>query len=174
MSSSFLPNSVRSKDPIANFFDNLQENKPSLWKTASSKDRFVYLTKLYSSLLLFKTRDRYYLFIGWITKYYPFSLLYRDRLIHHDNLIVKKFMIKIENIARKTSVKIFILNGKREEVMTEFIGYLDRKTKNRSGAITILETALQKEYQSIYVRDEGERVRILLPTEVFDEIINQK
>jgi hypothetical protein len=174
MSKGYLPESLKSDNPIINFFCDLIATKPPPWKTASTTDRLIYLTKYYSAILFFTLTKSYHSFISWITQYYPFSLLYRNRLIHHDNLTVRNFMMKMEKVVRKAGVKIFILGGKREEYMTEFTGYLDRETKNRTDAITILETTLQEKYQSIYVRDEDENVRILIPTEVFDELINQR
>jgi hypothetical protein len=37
-----------------------------------------------------------------------------------------------------------------------------------------LETALQKVYDTIYVRDQGDQFRILIPTESFEKIIGSE
>jgi len=107
----------------------------------------------------------------WLTQYYPFSLLYRDRLFHYNNLRVNKLMLRMENVALKAGVEILILSGGTGEYMAEMIGHLDPKTKNRPGIITILETAFQDKYGTIFVRDEGDNVRILIPNEIFQKII---
>ena len=80
-------------------------------------------------------------------------------------------MIKIENIAKKEGINSLVLSGGIEGEMAELIGFLDKGTKNRQKVLENLETALQKVYDTIYVRDQGDKFRILIPTESFEKIV---
>jgi len=171
MSNNLLVEHAKSKSPVTNFFYDLLNTKRPNWKKASDKERLLYLVKYYSGLCFFNLGNSYHSFISWITQYYPFSLLYKDRLFHHDNLKARSFMIKIENLAKKSGINILVLSGGNQDEMTELIGYLDRKTKNRLNDIKTLEAVLQNKYETVYVRDDGDKVRILIPTATFEEII---
>ena len=80
-------------------------------------------------------------------------------------------MIRFEKIAKKEGINTLVLSGGIENGMAELIGYLDPGTKDRQKVLGNLETALQKVYDTIYVRDQGDKFRILIPTESFEKII---
>ena len=164
--------SPKTKFTVTNFFYNLLNTKPPKWKTASDKDRLTYLAKYYSAVYFFEIGNSYHSFISWITQYYPFSLLYRERLFHHKNLKVGKLMDKITNTAGKANINISILSGTREKIMAELIANLDKKPKDKATVLNNLENALQKKYGTIYVRGKGKKVRILIPNLTFESIIN--
>lgn len=172
MKNNLLIEQARSKSPTTRFFYDLLDTKRPNWSKASDKERILYLVKYYTGICFFTLGNQYHLFISWVTQYYPFSLLYKDRLFHHDNLKVRELMIKFENIAKKEGINTLVLSGGIEGGMTELIGYLDKETKDRQKVLGILETSLQKVYDTIYVRDQGDEFRILIPTESFERIIN--
>lgn len=172
MKNNLLVNRARESLTITRFFYDLLDAKRPNWSKASDKERLKYLLKYYLGFCFFTLGNRYHSFISWITQYYPFSLLYKDRLFHHDNLKVRELMIEFENIAKKEGINTLVLSGGIEGGMAKLIGFLDKGTKNRQKVLSDLETALQKVYETIYVRDHGNEFRILIPTQSFERIIN--
>ena len=161
-----------NKLTIIRFFYDLLHSKRPNWKKASEKEQIVYLIKYYTGLGFFTLGNSYHLFITRITGHYPFSLLYRDRLFHHDNLKVRSIMTKIEKIADKAGINVSILSGDIEENTVEMIGYLDQGKKDRQSILKSLEETLQEQFGSIYIRDNGDNIRILMPVDLFESIIN--
>jgi len=51
-------------------------------------------------------------------------------------------------------------------------GYFGRENKNREKDIKTLEAVLQSKYETVYVRDDRDKIKILIPTATFEEIIN--
>lgn len=174
MKNDLLINRARESSTITRFFYDLLDTKRPNWSKASDKERLFYLIKYFSGFFFFALGNRYHTFISWLTQYYPFSLLYKDRLFHHDNLKVREIMIKFEKIAKKEGINTLVLSGGIEGGMAELIGYLNKGTKNRQKVLGNLESALQKVYDTIYVRDQGDQFRILIPTESFEKIIGSE
>lgn len=172
MKNDLLINKARENSTLTRFFYDLLDTKRPNWSKASDKERILYLVKYYTGICFFTLGNQYHSFISWVTQYYPFSLLYKDRLFHHDNLKVRELMIKFEKIAKKEGINTLVLSGGIEGGMAELIGYLDKEIKDRQKVLGILETSLQKVYDTIYVRDQGDEFRILIPTESFERIIN--
>jgi len=172
MKNDLLVNQARESSVVTKFFYDLLDSKRPNWEKATDKERIVYLLKYYTGQSFFTIGNLYHSFISWITQYYPFSLLYKDRLFHHDNLKVRTLMIKIEKIAKKEGINTLVLSGGIEGEMAELIGYLDKGIRNRQKVLGNLETTLQKVYDTVYVRDLGDKFRILIPTKSFEDIIN--
>lgn len=171
MKNGLMADYARSKSNRTGFFLRLLETKRPKEKTASEKEWLIYLAKFYSGFFYLKLSGLYCSFFSWLTQYYPFSLFYRDKLFHHNNLKVNKLMLRMEKEAKKTGIEIIILSGSQGETMAEMFGHLDPKTKNKSEIIVSLEIAFQKKWGNIYVRDNEENVRILIPNETFGKII---
>lgn len=81
-------------------------------------------------------------------------------------------MIKIEKLAKKAGVNILVLSDGSQEEMTVLNGYFGRENRNREKDIKTLEAVLQSKYETVYVRDDRDKIRILIPTATFEEIIN--
>ncbi|NQS88721.1 hypothetical protein HQ584_02890 [Patescibacteria group bacterium] len=81
-------------------------------------------------------------------------------------------MFKIEKLAKKAGVNILLLGGSTWEEMIVLNGYFGRENKNREKDIKTLEAILQSKYETVYVRDDRDKVKILIPTATFEEIIN--
>lgn len=154
-------------DSISNYFYKSIKRKPPS-KKASDKEIFSYEFKYCLAALFFALGNTYHEGITKITKYYPFSLLFRDRLYHYDNIKVRSLMIKLEEIAKNADIDILILRGNQENQMNVFYGLIDKRTENRDKICQLLEKTLQKEYGTVYVRDNGKEVNILIPTEMLD------
>jgi len=172
MSNDLFIEYAKSKLPITNFFYNLLNTKRPKWEKASDRERLIYLAKCYTGVCFFNLGFSYHSFISWITQYYPFSLLYRTKLYHHDNLKARNLMFKIEKLAKKAGVNILLLGGSTWEEMIVLNGYFGRENKNREKDIKTLEAILQSKYETVYVRDDRDKVKILIPTATFEEIIN--
>lgn len=172
MKNDLLVDQARENSVITKFFYDLLNSKRPNWKTTTDRERITYLLRYYAGLSFFVLGNLYHSFISWVTAYYPFSLLYKDRLFHHDNLKVRELMVKIEKIAKKEGINTLVLSGGIEGEMAELIGYLDKGIRNRQKVLDNLETTLQKVYDTVYVRGQGDEFRILIPVESFQKIIN--
>ena len=80
-------------------------------------------------------------------------------------------MIQIEKIAKKEGINILVLSGGVDGEITEMVGYIDQKNVNRDKTLKTLEAILQKEFETVYIRDSGDHFRILIPTNSFEEVI---
>lgn len=59
-------------------------------------------------------------FWGFVTRYYPFSLLYSDRLFHAGNQDVKAFINELEVYAKEIHLPFFIQSGDTSAPMMMF------------------------------------------------------
>src|SRR3989344_3804270 len=110
---------------------------------------------------------------GWLTRYYPFSLLFTDRLFHPKNAKLDKFVIKIAKLARKNKVPIYIHGSEIEGNMYQLNAVFHEPVKGNS--LKKLETVLQKLLGTVYVRrGEKKQIRILMPTEIMNLYITDK
>lgn len=144
------------------------------FKKISDAEAWIYICKYIFVCGYFKSYNIFTRFVSWITQYYPFSLLFTDRLFHHRNLVVSNFMTKMEEIAGKIGVKVFIPTGFHDELITHFYGRLYCHRKSREDKIKIMEAALQKEYETIYVRDKKSFIEISIPTETLVSVTGYK
>ncbi len=163
----------RKKSVIISFFYDLLHSKRPNWEKASEKEQIVYLIKYYTGLYFFDLGNLYHSFITRVTGHYPFSLLYRDRLFYHDNIKVIKIVTKIEKIAHKAGINVLVLGGGIEDNKVEMIGYLDQGKIERQSVLDSLEKRLQKQFGSIYIRDNGDNFKILMPTDLFDSLTDK-
>ena len=162
---------IKPNSRIVRFFYSLLITKRPNYKKDSDKEILIYNIKFYTGLSFFNLGNLYHSFITRLTAHYPFSLLYKDRLYHHDNIKVKKFMDNLEKIAKKAGINIFLLKGGIENEIVELIGYVDSKGKKRQKVLNDLENILQKRFENIYIRDNEDMFKLLIPTNLFRKII---
>ena len=109
-----------------------------------------YLWFIYSAKLIYKYRKQ----LEEITSIYPFSLLFKDRMWHARNKIIIKTLRNIEKLARGAGVPVLIVSIGGNP----YLHFWARFTKTKSYPVKKLERALQKEFDTIYVRkvDKGQ------------------
>lgn len=156
---------------VKEYFYKLLTSKQLNWDNSTDKEKFLYGIKYFAALGLFLARDRYYALIGWITNYYPFSLLFHDRLFHAQNKPYRTFMEKLEKTAEQSDIKIFILSGHGGNQTTEFYGKFINRSRNKDGLLKSLEKVLQSKFGTIYARQEKNELRIIIPTYTLNQII---
>lgn len=161
-----LDERMRKETPIGFFFYKPLTVKRPNSKTDSYSDLFIWELKYYSATAFFELMRKKHEFISWVTQYYPFSLLYRDKWTHVDHKPAREFVIKLEDAARKGRQDIAIIDGQAEGDGMEFYGYFNGLIKDKDKRLKTLEKVLQKEFGSIYVRDHETGFRILIPTEL--------
>lgn len=110
---------------------------------------------------------------GWITKYYPFSLMFRDRLFHPNNAKLDKFVIKLAKLARKNKVPIYVYGSEIDGNLYQLNAVFHDPVKRNS--LKKLEAILQKLLGTVYVRrGKKKQIRILMPTEMMNLYITNK
>lgn len=111
----------------------------------------------------------YYYFVVRLVQFYPFSYLYKDRLFHPSNKKLKRFISKIETIARKASAHILIYGSQVDSSIYQFNAAI-KKPLRRNG-LKKLETTLQDKLGTIYVRkDKKNYIRIIMPLDTFERL----
>jgi cobalamin biosynthesis Co2+ chelatase CbiK len=82
-----------------------------LWRYFYKLSRSKETWKRVIGYLYFVIGEEYHNFIRKITKYYPFSLLYKNRLFHAANKPYSDFMWEIEEAAKEKEIDIRVWNG---------------------------------------------------------------
>lgn len=147
------------------FFYKLLTTKPP-GKNKDDKEFFVWLLKYLLGLSFFKLHSTYYDFWRWATRYFPFSILYQDRLFHYDNLPVNEFMIELERLILKKGIKTTILKGEYESLFCVFYGLFDKKSDKSPENIEIISSLLQAKYNTVYTSLHESGFKIIVPTEM--------
>lgn len=110
-------------------------------------------------------RRVYNFFMVHLVQFYPFSYLYKDRLFHPSNKELKRFIIRLEKIAKRVKVPILIYGSEFEYPFYQFNAELQKPV--RGGGLKSLETSLQEKLGTIYVRPVGKnQLRIIMPTDM--------
>lgn len=152
-------------DPIGRFFYELMTSKKPKPNEGDNK-LFIWGFKYLAGALFFKLHAKYYDFWRWSTRYYPFSLLFKDRLFHYKNQSVNKFMIRLEKLINKAKLNTTILTGEYGGQISIFNGTFNKSADNTPANIELIDKVLQDEFESIYTRENKEGFRILVPTEM--------
>lgn len=152
------------------FYKNLTAKRPS--KDAPDAIWFGWFIKYASAILYFKVGEKYHIFITWITQFYPFSLLYRDSLIHASNKTLKRLVNKMESLGSSKNMHLLVTGNYYSEPMFNFdvVSFKpldDKDTKS-------YEKMLQDSFGSVYIRTESPmRFRILMPHETLRSCLAQ-
>ena len=132
-------------------------------KKATSEELFsFYLKFLIAYIYLNKIGPLYHKCITWITRYYPFSLLYKGSLLHANAVKAKNLMRGMEDVAKRIGIPVYINNGIYERVFSIFYGKFEKKGINKQETIRKLQELFQDKYGSVYVQDEKTGFRVLV------------
>lgn len=135
--------------------------KPS--KTASEKQLTVYDLKYVIAWFFFSyIGPAYHRFITWITRYYPFSLLYKGSILHATAIKARKLMRGMEAVAKRSGIPVYINDGHWDRDFSVFYGKLEKKGMSKQDAVGQLQDLFQAKYGTIYVRDEKTGFRVLV------------
>lgn len=160
-------NSVKksfSQFPIASYFYKLSMTpKPDL-KKATDMDLIKWGMKYYIGLGFFVAGNKYHAFLGYLTNYFPFSLLFQEKLYHARNKEIRALVEKLEMTASKVKMPILIHNGSPEGSIYEFIA--NPQCRMKDDDLSRLEKKFQSEYGNVYVRKDTNRVRIIVPIQL--------
>ncbi|MFZ5844961.1 MAG: hypothetical protein ACOY0S_00645 [Patescibacteria group bacterium] len=104
-------------------------------------------------------------FWRFATQYYPFSLLYRDRLFHERNKPIQGFIAELEAYARTINLPFIIRAGDGSEAMALFWAQqTGGKRLKKEEYLQKLQEKLQAKYETIYLRAEANGFTIHVPT----------
>jgi hypothetical protein len=131
-------------------------------------NELIFIFKVLSARLYFFLGRKQIEFVGWVTQYYPFSLLWRERLYHSKNLKVRNLMDEIRDVAKKSGLYIILLGGGNFTDYCEMEGDFTRRVRNKALALKKLETCLIKTYKIVYVRELDRGFKLILPNNLID------
>ena len=128
----------------------ISETKKQANNIATLINVLRYLWFIYSAKLIYKYRKQ----LEEITSIYPFSLLFKDRMWHARNKIIIKTIRKIEKLSSEAKVPVLIVSIGDNP----YLHFWAKFTKTKGYPVKKLERALQKEFDTIYVRkvDKGQ------------------
>lgn len=153
------------------FFNDLMLTKMPNPRPANDIDLFPWALRRAIGALYFNLGNEYHKLITWLTQYYPFSLLYKESLIHADNKLLRKFVLKIEKMANKAKLPLLICGNSYDGAVYTFEALLNKN--ENIGFIKRLELLIQKELGSAYIRrDSPRKIRIIIPNETMEEQFN--
>jgi hypothetical protein len=135
--------------------------KPS--KTASEKQLTAYYLKYVIAWFFFsEIGPAYHRFITWITRYYPFSLLYKGSLLHADAVKANDLMQDMQDVAKRAGIPVYIDNGHWDRYFSVFYGKLEKRGMNKQDAVAKLQDLFQDKYGAVYVQEEKTGFRVLV------------
>jgi hypothetical protein len=139
----------------------ISAKKPS--KTASEKQKNSYFFKYIIAYVYFEgIGPMYHKFITRITRYYPFSLLYKGTLLHADAEKAKDLMRGMEAVAERAGIPIYINRGVHERVLSIFHGIFEKKGINKKDTVQKLQDLFEGTYGTVYVQQEKTGFRVLV------------
>lgn len=148
---------------LRTFADWFSDKYPSKYSRKSK--RFKFYLKWYVGYLFFAhIGPAYHHFVSKITAYYPFSLLYKDRLIHADNIKARDLMRGMEAIAESNGIPVCINDGYWDRQLSVFYGKLIKRGVAKQDAVQKLQQLFQDKYGTVYVQDEKRGFRVLVDT----------
>lgn len=127
---------------------------------------FLYLF----ALIAFYIVEIYHFFIGKLTKYYPFSLLYTDRLFHYNQRRLRKFIYSLEKYLAKNGIDILLFNNRDMGDFVEFDLAFNQIPSEQE--LHKIEKLLQKKYGSVFIRGKGIDIHLEIPNELYENLIN--
>ncbi len=150
---------------LKTFYNWLNSPKPR--KSATNIEFIIWGIKMHAAILFFtKIGPKYHQFITWITRYFPFSLLFRETLLHADNVKVRDLMDILKNISGKEGISISINDGEWGRYFSILHGTFEKKPKSFEESMTKLEKIFIKKYPSFYFRRLKNKFDVLVPTEI--------
>lgn len=107
--------------------------------------------------------------IRFLTRFFPFSLLYKDTLGHAKNMPLKMFVDSMEKYLKEQRMPVLIKSGDLDPPLaTLFVVPRGKYRISKHAYLIKLEELLQKEYQTVFVRDYKTGFRILVSTEILN------
>lgn len=135
--------------------------KPS--KKATEKQLTVYYLKYVTAWFYFsEIGPAYHRFITWITRYYPFSLLYKGSLLHATAVKARNLMRGMETVAEGAGIPVYINDGHWDRDFSVFYGKFEKKGMNKHDAVGKLQELFQAKYGTVYVHEEKKGFRVLV------------
>lgn len=135
----------------------------SEWQMTSYGIKFIF------GALYFRMGGKWHDLVSYITRYYPFSLLWRDRLYHAQNLPVRNLMNAMQKVAEKTQIPIVLIGGHSWSEYGEIEGKFLQDVKDTEIARKKLEEAFQAKFGLVYVRVDGENLKVIVPNSLLAE-----
>jgi|GEM_PF-6360429 len=128
-------------------------------KEEDNTDVYIFVIKY---LYFKKIIPLYFRFITWITHYYPFSLLYKNKIFHASNIKAYKLINDMENVARNAKIPILIENGYQDWNICTFYGILFGVKTKKQVVVKKLQQLFQDKFGTVYVQEEKRGFRIVV------------
>ena len=149
------------------FFNHLMLTpKPDVDK-ASGWELIWWFIKVNIGSGFFKLGEFKLKFYSWLTQYYPFSLLFQNKIYHANNKKQRILVEKLEKIAGKYGVKMLIKGSDAEGDMIIFTTIFEKNPTDSK--LKLFEKDLQKKFGSVYVRNNEGNVNIVFPNQTLYE-----
>jgi uncharacterized membrane protein len=152
------------------FYNWIRTPKPSS-KNSNFQIESIFLFKVLSSKLYFYLGKMQMIFISWLTQYYPFSLLWQDRLFHANNLRVRDLMDEMAVVSKKSGLSIMLYGGGYFSDYSEIEGKFTKRVHSKNESMKKLEKCLQSKYEALYVRNTEKGFKLIIPNDLICPVI---
>ena len=99
--------------------------------------------------------------MGYLTAYYPFSLLHVGKLFHARHKKLKRFIHDVERISRKAKMPIFATGG--DDAGPVYIVSANPESKMQSDKLKVLQKLFEKKYKDIIISEDNGNIKIVIP-----------
>jgi hypothetical protein len=142
------------------FFLKLKYTPAPDLKKSTEKEKFVFVVKRLSGETYFFSKG---FFILHFSKFYPFSLMYRENIMHASRRKLRKFIEKVERKFDKKNE--FLITGSFiENDAYIFRGFFRKNPKEAE--LKKLEGIFRQEAGEAFAREDGMSVNIFVPYEI--------
>ncbi len=160
------PDIYQGEEPLLiKIYNLLISTKPDSI-TATKSHKAIWLLRYYLASVLLNFGQKYHSYIPFLTRFFPFSSLYKGSLIHYENRHVRKLVLLLEKIAEDMNIPILITRGNSTSSVYILEGVLKQTTSKKG--LTTLEEVFQHKLGMIYIRQSNRKIRIICPIDLID------
>lgn len=131
-------------------------------KLSKRKKNGVYLRWFVAYIYFDKISVIFRRIVSISTAYFPFSLLFQDRLFHAKNLKARSLMINMEDLAKTIGISIYIDSGHFERTYSVLVGKFTRGGINKEEALEKMQKLFQEKIGNVFVQNQDTGFRVLV------------
>jgi len=130
-------------------------------RARTDRERLGILTNYYLALAFFRLLVGWQRLAGWLTNFYPFSLIGPQRLNHAGNKAMRQAVERIEAIGDQVGLSVLIASGEGYPQFMVFKGLVSDTKADKEKRLSQLKEALAREEPPVYLTWEGDNLSLV-------------
>jgi hypothetical protein len=152
------------------FVDMLKDSSQELAHAPSDTSPLLPVSKYYLARGYFWLNYVCLRLLAWLTRYFPFSLLFQDRMIHARNQPIDKLMRRIEDAAESAGLPLRIVSGQDVGQCIELTGFITGRVRGKAELMKKTEVVLAKQSVTAFLSNDGNRLKVIVSAEAVDSL----